>query len=57
MPDCSERKSAERVHQIRDCVIRVKDPVGGGEGIGNCQTVAVGAWPQYGLPTAADSFL
>ena len=29
----------------------------GGVGIGNCQTVAVGAWPGFGLPTAADSFL
>jgi hypothetical protein len=57
VPDCSERKSAERVHQIRDCVVRVKDPVGGGEGIGNCQTVAVGAFPDHGLPTADDSFL
>lgn len=57
VPDCSERKSAERVHQIRDCVVRLVDPVGGGEGVGNCQTVAVGAWPALGLPSADDSFL
>ncbi len=55
--NCAERKSAERVHQIRDCVIRVKDPVGGAEGVGNCQTVAIGAWPEFGLPTGDDSFL
>jgi len=55
--DCSERKSAERVHQIRDCVVRLRDPAGGGVGIGNCQTVAVGAWPELGLPTGLDSFL
>jgi hypothetical protein len=57
VPDCSERKSAERVHQIRDCVVRLVDPVGGGEGVGNCQTVAVGAWPALGLPRADGSFL
>lgn len=57
VPDCSTRASAERVHQIRDCVVRVTDPVGGGVGIGNCQTVALGAFPAWGLPTADDSFL
>jgi hypothetical protein len=57
VPDCSERKSAERVHQIRDCVVRLHDPVGGGAGVGNCQTVAVGAWPDHGLASALDSFL
>jgi len=57
IPDCSQRASAERVHQIRDCAIRVRDPLGGGEGWGNCQTVAIGAWPRFGLPDAESSFL
>lgn len=57
LPDCSDRKTAERIHQIRDCVIRVRDPVGGGVGVGNCQTVAHGAWPELGLPSGEDSFV
>jgi hypothetical protein len=48
---------ARRVHQIRDCVVRVGDPIGGGTGIGNCQTVVLGAWPDFGLPTAERSFV
>jgi len=55
--DCSEPASARRVHQIRDCVVQVEDPVGGGRGWGNCQTVAMGAWPRYGLPDAESSFV
>lgn len=56
IPDCSDPEVARRVHQIRDCVIRVEDPVGGGVGWGNCQTVAMGAWPELGLPDANGSF-
>ncbi len=55
--DCSERKAAERVHQIRDCVVRVTDPETGAIGWGNCQTVVVGRWPQFGLDDAESSFL
>ena len=57
IPDCSERETAERVHQIRDCVVRVSDSAGGGSGWGNCQTVVLGAWPRFGLAEAESSFL
>jgi hypothetical protein len=57
VPDCSERASAERVHQIRDCVVRVSDPDTGAIGWGNCQTVVIGAWPQFGLDDAGSSFM
>jgi hypothetical protein len=54
--DVSIPDVARRVHQHRDCVIRVDDPVGGGVGIGNLQSIALGADAQMGL-TAAASFL
>jgi hypothetical protein len=55
--NCADPATARRIHQIRDCVVRVTDPVGGGTGIGNCQTVVLGAWPDLGLPTAEGSFV
>jgi hypothetical protein len=54
--DCSEASTARRVHQIRDTVVRVVDPVGGGEGYGNCQPMVTGGSAALGLD-AADSFL
>lgn len=54
--DCSEPVTAHRVHQHRDCVIRVEDPIGGGVGIGNLQSIALGADDAMGLTDAA-SFL
>lgn len=39
----------ERYNQFRDCMIRVEDPIGGGVGVGNCQTHVHGAWPDFGL--------
>lgn len=48
--DCSTPENARRLHQIRDTVVRVQDPVGGGTGIGNCQPIAYGPWPDLGLP-------
>lgn len=54
--DCSDVATAHRVHQHRDAVIRVDDPVGGGTGWGNMQNVVLGAHPDLGL-TAAASFL
>ena len=47
---------AREVHQLRDLLVRVDDPVGGGAGLGNIETLAVGAFPDLGL-TAGASFL
>jgi hypothetical protein len=47
--DCSTPENARRLHQIRDTVIRVTDPVGGGVGIGNCQPIITGGYPELGL--------
>ncbi len=56
LADCSDPAVARRVHQHRDCVIRVEDPVGGGIGIGNLQSIVLGADDAMGL-TAEASFL
>ncbi len=47
--DCTRPDVASRIHQIRDAVMRVEDPVGGGSGWCNLQTMIVGAWPELGL--------
>jgi hypothetical protein len=54
--DCSTPEQARRLHQIRDTVIRVTDPVGGGVGWGNCQPIITGADDGLGL-TAESSFM
>jgi len=54
--DCSTPENARRLHQIRDTVIHVVDPVGGGQGWGNCQPMMTGAIPELGL-TGEDSFI
>lgn len=56
IPDISEPAAARRVHQLRDCVIHVEDPVGGGRGWGNFQSLVTGAHPEMGL-TADTSFM
>ena len=52
--DCSAVDTARRVHQIRDCIIRITD----GEAVGysNYQTVVNGEWPELGLD-AGSSFI
>jgi hypothetical protein len=55
LADCSDPTLVRGLHQIRDTVVRIVDPVGGGTGVGNCQPIAVGAWPSFGLDEA-DSF-
>jgi hypothetical protein len=47
---------AREVHQLRDLLVHVDDPVGGGTGLGNIETLAVGAFPELGL-TAEHSFM
>ena len=53
---CDEPQVARRVHQLRDCVVSVDDPVGGGTGLGTFQTVVLGSHPDMGLTEDA-SFL
>lgn len=43
------------LHQLRDLLVRVEDPVGGGVGFGNIESFAVGEFPERGL-TAENSF-
>ena len=47
--DCSTPENARRLHQIRDTVVRITDPVGGGVGHGNMQPIVTGAFPDLGL--------
>jgi hypothetical protein len=47
--DCTTLENAHRLHQIRDAVLRVDDPAGGGHGWCNFQTTIFGAWPEHGL--------
>ncbi len=50
--DAAAPEVVVRYGQFRDCMIRVEDPVGGGVGVGNCQTFVHGAWPDFGLSGA-----
>ncbi|EHB45728.1 hypothetical protein MycrhDRAFT_6476 [Mycolicibacterium rhodesiae JS60] len=54
--DCDDPVNARKLHQLRDLLVRVEDPVGGGVGFGNMETFALGAVPELGL-TAENSFL
>ena len=54
--DCAAPEVARRLHQHRDCVVYVEDPVGGGVGWGNLQSIVTGPHPELGL-TAEASFL
>ena len=56
LPDCSHPETARRIHQLRDCLVAVEDPEGGGRGWGNIQTIVTGAFPELGL-SADSSFL
>ncbi len=53
VPDCTDPQAARRIHQIRDAVVVVDDPFGGGKGWANLQTTVVGAWPDLGLDVAS----
>ena len=56
LADCTDPATAHRVHQMRDNLVRVDDPVGGGTGYGNLQSIFAGPHPDIGL-TEANSFL
>ena len=47
--DCTTFEEARHLHQLRDCIVRVNDPVGGGVGIGNLQSIFAGPHPELGL--------
>jgi hypothetical protein len=47
--DCTTYEASRRLHQLRDNVVRVEDPVGGGVGYGNLQSMFVGPHPDLGL--------
>jgi len=47
--DCTDVATAHRIHQIRDNLVRVEDPVGGSVGVGNMQTIFSGPHPDAGL--------
>jgi hypothetical protein len=51
--DCTEPETARRLHQLRDNLVRVDDPVGGGTGVGNMQTIFSGPHPDAGLTEEA----
>jgi hypothetical protein len=45
--DCSELETAKRIHQIRDCLIKITE--GDAVGYANYQTVVNGEWPELSL--------
>ncbi len=51
--ECDTVDVARRVHQLRDCAVRVDDPVGGGHGVGVLQTIVIGDWPDLGTTLGA----
>jgi hypothetical protein len=54
--NCDSPENARKLHQLRDLLVKVEDPVGGGSGLGNAETFALGEFPERGL-TAENSFL
>ena len=54
LPDMTDPETVRRAHQLRDCVVRVRE--GDAVGWGVFETVMTGAWPEAGL-TANGSFV
>ena len=54
--ECDSVPVAHRIHQHRDCIVRVESLEDGSIGVGTLQSNAVGSHPEMGL-TAAASFL
>jgi hypothetical protein len=46
---CDRVEVARRIHQHRDCIIRVTDTTDGAVGVGTLQSIVVGAHPDLGL--------
>ena len=49
LEDTSSPDTCREVHQLRDILVRIDDPAGGGSGYGILNSEVVGAWPEYGL--------
>lgn len=47
--DCADPSTARRIHQMRDNLMRIDDPAGGGTGVGNVQSIFSGPHPKLGL--------
>lgn len=45
----ADPRTSHEVHQLRDILVRITDPVGGGTGWGIINTEIAGAWPDLGL--------
>jgi hypothetical protein len=52
--DCADPDTVRRVHQLRDCIVRVRE--GEAEGWGVFESIMTGGWPDSGL-TADGSFV
>jgi hypothetical protein len=50
---CDQVEVAHRIHQHRDCIVRLDDPETGDWGIGSAQTIMTGAHPDLGLTGGA----
>jgi hypothetical protein len=53
---CDDPETARELHQHRDCIVAVEDPVGGGTGVGTVQSIVVGAHPSLGLTEDASFY-
>lgn len=49
VPDCTTYEASRRLHQLRDNVVRVDDPVADGVGYGNLQSMFVGPYEELAL--------
>jgi hypothetical protein len=56
LPDTGSVEVLRQIHQIRDLLIKVDDPVGGGTGYANLETVLIGAFPEMGV-TAETTYI
>jgi hypothetical protein len=54
--NCDDPVVARRVHQLRDLLVHIDDPIGGGSGLANIETLIIGAFPEKGL-TLENTFL